>query len=455
MYPGAPNSPCRVSLAVALLLGLAASSSVGAAEKNAPHVWAGFRGDGSGATPAKLPREWSAKKNVAWVKDLPGYGQSAPVVWKDRVFVTGVEGPEKDRYHVAAFELTDGKILWQKTFAASQKAKSSSMISRAAPTPLADADAVYAFLEGGDVVALSHKGDLLWQRSLVKDYGEFKNNHGLGSSLAGTKNAVVVLVDHQGPSYLLALDKKSGNNLWKIDRASRSSWSSPVVVEQGGRERVLVSSGGSVDLYDAVNGELLVRKEGLEGNNIPSATALGSLLVLGASEGRMAKEVGGAARTNCCLELIEKDGKTTLEARWQAKKVLASMASPLVYKGHVYFVNRTGVVTCLNLDDGAECYSERLDEACWASPIAAGEFIFFFGKSGVTTVVKAGPKFEKVADNELFSPSGDAPKAVEGKGAGYGDLANVVYGVAAVEGRWLIRTGERLYCIANETMKKE
>lgn len=187
-------------------------------------VWPGFRGSGDGCTTAKnLPLKWSPTENLAWKIDLPGYGQSCPVVWKDRVYLTAVDGKEREKGFIMAFDARTGKRLWSHEFAPTQKAKWSYTVSRAAPTPVVDAAGVYAFFEGGDLLALSHEGKLRWSRSLVKDYGEFQTGHGLGSSPVQTEEAVIVLIDHRGPSYLLAVDKQTGKTLWKTDRESRSS----------------------------------------------------------------------------------------------------------------------------------------------------------------------------------------------------------------------------------------
>lgn len=228
--------------------------------------WPGFRGDGSSTSAAKnLPIRWSPAENLAWRPPLPGYGQSSPVVWKDRVFVTAIDGAEKEKLLVLAVDARSGAVVWGKEFAAATRGKNNPMMSRAAPTPVADAAGVYAFFESGDVVALDHAGDERWRRSLAGDYGAFKNNHGVGSSPAQTDKAVMVLVDDLGPSYLVALDKSTGKNLWKADRQGRTSWTSPVVARAGGSDAVVVSSGGSLTAYDAATGRELAALDGLVG----------------------------------------------------------------------------------------------------------------------------------------------------------------------------------------------
>jgi len=438
-------------------------------------TWPGFRGDGSSHSTARaLPTTWSPQENVAWRSELPGYGQSSPVVWKGRVFVTAIDGPEKEKVLVAALELATGKRLWVKEFASSHRGKNNPMMSRAAPTPVVDADALYCLFETGDLFAFSHDGAKLWHRDLVADHGEFKNNHGLGSSLAQTPRAVFVQVDHFGPSYLLAVDKATGKDLWKADRPQAPGWTSPVVTDWNGKPVVVASGGGTVIAYDAASGQELGRVEGLTGLNIPSVCPSGGVIAVGAGENRLKPDPAASARSNCLIRFGGKDG-AALETVWGTKKVISGTASPVIHGGYAFYVSKSGFVHCLDLKTGEEKYAERLEDTPWATPVAAGEYIYFFGKSGVTTVLKAGPVFEPVAVNRLWTREEYAarlaaakkaaaptlPKPPEGKGPGsgppvpkeeleamrYAAVGDVVYGVAVVDGTILLRTGTELICV--------
>jgi outer membrane protein assembly factor BamB len=439
-------------------------------------TWPGFRGDGSSRTDARnLPVHWSPTEGIAWRVTTPGYGQSSPIVWKGHVYLTAVEGKEKETLHVLCYSATVGKKVWQKTFPASQTGKNNPMMSRAAPTPIADADGIYVFFESGDLIALTHTGEVRWQRSLSKEFGELKNNHGLAASPAQTNRAVLVLVDHQGPSYLLAVDKTDGKDLWKADRPLRFSWTSPVVAAADDRPVVVVSSGGAVTAYEATTGNLLWELDGLTGNTIPSATVFGDRVVIGATENPRKPDLEATARSNCCLKLS--DGGRNYEVVWQGRRVGSGTASPLAHAGHVYLVDKAGVVHCLDLNSGELRYSERLPDQVWATPVGAGEHVYFFGKDGVATVIKAGPDFDVVATNRLWTvaefqarkeaakkaASATLPAPPEGRGPGggpplpkdesdairYSAVGDVVYGVAAVDGAFFVRTGTELICIRN------
>jgi outer membrane protein assembly factor BamB len=416
--------------------------------------WPGFRGTGDSLSAAKnLPVEWSAATNVGWTLDLPGYGQSSPVVWKGTVYVTCVSGDMRDTGYVVAADAATGKEAWRHTFVPTQKAKMTFSVSRAAPTPCADADGVYCFFEGGNLFALTHAGKVRWERSLVADYGEFKGGHGVGSSPCQTADTLFVLVDHGGPCYLVAVDKATGQTRWKADRQGKMSWSSPVVASAGGQPAVIASSNGSVTAYAADTGAEVWKLDGVAGNTIPSATVAGEAVVIGAGAGRDGKAPAGGAKSNCCLSLTTAGSKPGYEVRWSAKAGLANYASPLVLENHAYFVNSTGVLSCYDLTTGKECYAERIDGPCWATPVGANGMVYCFGKNGVTTVVKAGPAFEKVAANRLWpadaKPKADAapkPPADGGPGRSAGEYGDpILYGVAATDGAFLVRTGTTLY----------
>jgi len=135
----------------------------------AADTWAGFRGAGQSVSTARnLPSKWSPTENVAWTADLPGYGQSSPVIWKDQVFVTSIDGPMQTRLLTSALDLKTGKVLWTQEAEGSQGATPSDYVAKAAPTPVADAHALYAFYETGNVLAYAHDGRLLWQRSYLR-----------------------------------------------------------------------------------------------------------------------------------------------------------------------------------------------------------------------------------------------------------------------------------------------
>jgi outer membrane protein assembly factor BamB len=394
------------------------SRSSASAAKAKTLVWPGFRGVGDSHTEAaNLPLEWADEKNVAWKAALPGYGQSSPVVWRNKIFLTAVEGTMKEKLLVLCYDLKSGRQLWRKEFAATFTMKDSGTVSKAAPTSVVDDKRVYVFFESGDLLAFDHNGKPQWQRKLAEEYGSYKTNHGLGSSLAATDKAVITLVVHGGPSYLLAVDKQTGKNLWKQDLKPGGGWSSPIITNENGRQQILLSVSGGVAAHDATTGQQLWTVGGLKGNNIPSPSVdlEQNIVVAGSSDKGM----------NVAIKLGGTGDVTDSNILWRAQEATANFSSPLIHQGHVYFVNKVGVAFCLDLKTGEERWRQRLGAEVWASPLAAGDRIYFFTNEGKTFVMRAGAKQEQLALNELSG-------------------IERVYGIAAVDGALLVRSGRKL-----------
>jgi outer membrane protein assembly factor BamB len=421
--------------------------------------WPGFLGAGhSQIDPATIPLTWSPEKNVAWKATLPGHGQSSPVVWGPQVYVTSVEGAEKEKCHVLALKLADGAIAWKHSFDSSDRVKNSLYVSRAAPTPVADEQGVIAYFESGDVVALTHDGRVRWQRSLSSDYGKFKNKFGLAASPVQTESAVILLVDDEGPSYLVALDKRDGAVLWKTDRPSRASWSSPALVAVAGKSQVVCSSAGSVDGYDPASGRLLWSYADVGGNTAATPLDLGrGMFLVGASPGREGEgaRTEDARKSNFAMKIEATGEKFIPTIVWKTEQANPSFGSPMVHAGHAYWVNRSGVVYCFDAATGEPRYTQRIKQSVWATPIGMDDRVYFFGKDGLTTVLAAGPKFEVLAENETWRPEEEQADAAlaaaeddqQRRRAAAMFSGPTLYGVAAVNGRLLLRSGRTLYCI--------
>ena len=442
-----------MTLSLFLLLLLSASPS--------SDVWPSFLGAGAAVKdPQSVPLTWSPEENIAWQAPLIGFGQSSPVVWGGHVYVTSVEGPSKDTCRVLAFDLANGSALWQHDLESSAKVKNSLYVSRAAPTAVVDEQGVYAFFESGDLVALTHTGKRRWQRSLSDDYGKFQNKFGLAASPVQTETAVIVLVDDEGPSYLIALDKADGRVLWKTDRTSRVSWSSPAMLQVGASRQVVCSSAGSVDGYDPVDGRQLWSWGEVGGNTAatPISYAPGKFLV-GASPGREGEgaRAEDARKSNFAMAIEMVDGKPVPRILWKTETATPSFGSPMVHGGCAYWVNRSGVVFCFDAASGKLHYTERIKQSCWATPLGLGERVYFFGKDGLTTVLASGAKFEVLAENMLWDPDkvqADANLAAEEteerRRAAAMFSGPTQYGIAAIDGSLLIRTGNTLYCLRSK-----
>ena len=414
----------QVLLCVLLCL-MSSTNLAGAAITPSPSpkedVWQGFRGDGSSHSRAtELPLVWSASKNLLWQTKLEGFGQSSPVVWDGKVYLTAIDEKSRTPLSVLCMDLDSGKLLWKKGFEASQDLPWGKTFARAAPTPLVDGTGVVAFFGSGDLVKLNHEGDLSWKRSLMKEFGAFKGNHGVGSSPIGYDGKVTLLIAHEGPSYVITLDGGTGATIWKKDRPEAVSWSSPLVTRFHDLDQLIISSNGTIEAMDYRTGAPLWFTNDIEKNTVASPTRYGDMIIAGSS----------AAKSCTAIKLGGRGDITGSHIAWRAAS--SSFGSPLVDGDRVYIVNRGGVLTALEAETGAEVWKYRLGDSCWASPVAAGNRLYFFGKSGKTAVLASGGQEPKVlAENEL--PVGEE---------------DAVYGVAFVDGKILVRTGSLLTCIS-------
>ncbi|MBC7820897.1 MAG: PQQ-binding-like beta-propeller repeat protein [Planctomycetaceae bacterium] len=382
---------------------LLAAALIGADSKPSDK-WPGFLGAGaSQVDPQSIPLKWSPTENIAWKTKLPGRGQSSPVIWGGRVFVTAIDGSMKDKCFVTALDLADGHELWRHSVDGSQKVRSNYFQSRSAPTPVVDGERVYAFFETGNFVALTHDGKPVWSRSLTKDFGEFETNIGLAGSLLQTADSVIVLADHEGPSYLAALDKSTGETRWKTDRDSRKSYASPSLVPVGDASQIVVSSDGTVDGYDPATGKLLWSFEDVGGNTSTTPLPIGNgRFLVSAAPGMHGERETAARKSNLVMQIEKTADGFQPKILWQTE-TMPSFASPMVHQGHAYWVNRAGVIFAFNAETGQQIFTQRA-QLCWQTPIGIGDRVYFFGKDGITTVIAAGAEAKVLAENTLWDP---------------------------------------------------
>jgi outer membrane protein assembly factor BamB len=407
--------------------------------------WPAFLGGSSrDQQTVSIPLTWSESIGAIWKSPLTGHGQSSPVVIGNNVYLTAVDGPNKETFLVMCVDLASGKMRWTHKIASSLQVKNDPYTSRAAPTPVADSQGVYAFFESGDIAALTPDGAVRWERKLMTDYGQYTGRFGLGGSLAQVADRIFVLADNEGPSYLLSLDKASGETLWKTPRSSRTSWSSPMIMNVASEPQVVTSSAGSLDGYDPQTGKQLWTFTDVGGNTVASPIPFGDgQFLVGAAPGRNGENTEGAQRSNMAVKIVKQGNSFAPEVMWRNEKVTSSFGSPIVYRNRAYYVNRAGVLFCLNAETGATVYNERIKESIWATPLGIGDRVYFFGQTGTTTVVGAGDKFEELAANRLWA------KAADGGGPG-GFNAEIQYGTALTDRGLLIRTGEHLYLVGSQ-----
>ncbi|MED5585717.1 MAG: PQQ-binding-like beta-propeller repeat protein [Verrucomicrobiota bacterium] len=385
--------------------------------------WPGFRGQGNSKTHwDKLPLNWNEKEGIQWNTKVAGFGQSSPVIWNDHVYVTSIGGKTKESLFLDCIDLKSGKIIWHRSIDATETVKEvTKMISQGAPTPVTGPNGIYVFFESGDLLAFDHDGKQLWTRKLTREFGQFKGGHGVGSSLVGIPGALVLLIDHDGPSYLLCVDRLTGKTRWKSARTPRVSWTTPLYLTYQEEEQIIISSNGIIEGYHPLSGKRTWWFDDIQKNTVASPSSAQGLVVAASSY----------PKQNLAIRLGGKGDITNTHLEWRAKSVTSSFASPLIHKNLVYFINRAGTLQVQRLADGTQCWEHKLPDGCWASPLATNDHVYFFCKSGESIVIEASEiKPKIIAENKIAVAEGDK-----------------VYGYAVGENRLVMRTGMAITCI--------
>ncbi len=406
--------------------------------------WSSFQNGGSVTDEDRsLPVEWSPERGITWQVQLAGYGQSSPVIDDHIVYVTSTSGPSKEVLYVEAFDRATGKRLWLHEAKNSSPAENSNYVSRAAPTPVCDATGVVALFEGGNLIALDRRGQTRWARDFVTDFGAINSRHGVGASLEHDRSHVYAWIERNDDPFVVAVSKETGETVWKSGGLGVTSWSSPRLVPVGEAHHLVLSGMGKIVGLDPQSGDELWEFNEISGNSTPTPIPLGNgRFLIGATEGRGESGDGRAAESNGVMQIRQDaGGKFTAEFAWRARKATSSFGSPVAHRGHAYFVNRAGVIYCLDLETGEQRYVQRTASSIWATPLAVGDRVYFFGKDGTTTVIASGSKFELRAANKLWVNEQAAPGARGGFGG------PVLYAAAAGASQLILRRGDILYGI--------
>lgn len=377
--------------------------------------WPRWRGpDGSAVSDgAPLPERWTAVENVAWKTAIPGEGSSSPIVSGDAVFVTSALDHGSRRL-LHRLDRASGKIVWTRETKDENPERSSALTGHAAATPVTDGTRVVAFFGNAGVVCTDFGGELLWRRR----FGEFDSELGLASSPILHQGRVILVCDHDGDrfrsfdSFLIALDVRTGETVWKADRPGlERSWSTPILA---GSELV-VNAQDELRGYDPETGRHLWSIPGMTEWVTPSPVFGRGLIVAtsGKNGPTLALRPGGAPPT----------------VVWNEAGGGPYVCSPLLYGDLVYVHEEQGRLTCREAADGRIVYRGRLPGKYTASAVAGDGKVYFVNEVGTTTVVRAGRTFEVVAENRLDEECLASP--------------------AISRGALFLRTGRHLYGIRN------
>lgn len=424
-----------------------------------------FRGANSNAVSSSLlPVSWSdvegKQTNIQWKKPLKGEGWSQPIVWDDRVYMTAavpsnpakkdIARPEsnnggygRDRkdlvnviyqYQVVCLDADSGERIWKKTVKEGQPPMPRhSTNTYATETPVTDGKCIYAYFGMNGVYCLDLKGNVLWQ----KDLGVYEMRAGWGTSSSPVlfKDRLFIQVDNQEQSFLVALDTKTGDPIWKVKRDESSQYSSPIIWKNSLRNELIV--GGTVyRSYDPATGKLLWKLDMNKGRSSATPVALGDRLVIG----NEFRNRGGADDGGGRLYSVKPggmgditppdDGNQGEFVHWRMDGSGIQMASPTYCGGNLYFFERRrGIIRCVDIETGRLEYESRVPgaRAFWASPWTDGKHLFALDSNGNTHVIAAGDQLKVVAVNKLDQQAWGTP--------------------AIADGTIFIRTVENLYCI--------
>jgi len=405
--------------------------------------WPQWRGPGSQGISSEtgLPVTWSASKGLAWKAALSGTGTSSPIVVGNLVIVTSQLGsyvPDADGrdprlardeqtlavkeraigvtpaadgrlyVQVEAFWLKDGKRAWiYKAEATGDRPEVHEKHNLATPTPVSDGQRIFAWFGNGQLVALDLQGKLLWKRHLGEKPGSFLNQWGHGSSPMVYKDLLILLCDHRPAAYLLALDTKSGQQRWRVDRGrDRVSHSTPVVVAGPRGDELIVNSDQRIDTYAPATGELLWHAGEQRQTPIPSAVFHDGTIYL--SRGYRNSDIWA-------LRPGGRGDVTATHMRWRMPNGGSYVPSIVQYQGLLYMTNEVGVVTCADAETGKVVWRERLGGIFFASPVAADGKIYMLSETGETFVLRAGHKPELLAKNELDGRFLASPAVADGR----------------------------------------
>jgi outer membrane protein assembly factor BamB len=410
---------------------LAAVMSVGllaAAETAGERFWPQWRGpEANGVSRhADPPLEWSETRNIRWKVEIPGRGSASPVIWGDRLYLLtaipasatleqsharrGGKPKEAHRYVVYAIDRRTGRIVWERTAnEAVPNENSQENNTWASGSAVTDGEVVVAFFESQGLYVYDMEGKLLWQKDLGKK--TMRNEFGEGTTPALSGNRIVIVRDHRGSSFIVALDKRTGAELWRTERKEIDSWATPLIVEHAGRAQVVTSGQNRLRSYDLATGELIWDSEGVTMNPIPSPVAAdGLVFVTSGFQGSNLKAVRLAdARGD-----ISKSGAIV----WTLDADTPYVPSPLLYDGLLYLIkSNSPILSAFDAKTGTPHFrSQRLDGLAevYSSPVGAAGRVYITGRDGTTLVIKRGPTFEVLAKNTLNDGFDASPALVDG-----------------------------------------
>ncbi len=380
--------------------------------------WPAFRGPGGYGvahfTTAPVDWDGASGKNIKWKSAVPLHSANSPVVWGNRIYLSGATEEKREIY---CYDTETGQLLWTHAVTGvpgspAEPPKISEETGYAAPTMAVQGSLAFAIFANGDLVCVDEAGQMKWGKNL----GLPENHYGHSSSLLAFQNLLFVQYDQKKDGKLLALDINSGNEVWKAARG-KISWSSPVCVQTETGFQLVLNSSKDVNAYDPLTGKSLWNLECLDGEVAPSpAYAEGMFFV--------ANEYATAT----AIRLTPGQNPPVAEIAWQWDEYLPDVSSPVLTGTHVFMTTSRGEIICLDRNTGESVWMQELREGFYSSPVLAGDRVYAVDMKGVTFIFKASGTWEQI---------------------GVPALGEEVFATPAVmDGRIYFRTHDNLVCVA-------
>jgi outer membrane protein assembly factor BamB len=361
-----------------------------------------FRGPGSRgyAEGTGYPTEWDGAtgKGVIWKVKIPKPGYNSPVIWGNKLFITGADEKGEEIY---CYSVADGKLLWQASprniaGAPASPPETAEDTGLAAPTAAVNGEFVIAIFATGNLVCTDHNGKIIW----TKNVGHPDNHYGHSSSLLIYKDIVVVQFDHNIKATIMAFNTRTGEKTWETARTgAKISWASPVIAPFNGKDQVILTSDPFVAGYDLTNGKELWRAKGASAEIGPSVGVNKTMVFAGNEFAKMVGIVPGTGE----------------EPLWQDNEFLPEVASPVATEQHVFVATSFGAVACYDAKTGKVVWEHYFDYGFYSSPIIAEGRVYLMDVSGVMKIFKPTGTLEIIASSPLGEKAVSTPAFAHGK----------------------------------------
>jgi outer membrane protein assembly factor BamB len=379
--------------------------------------WRGPAGDGV-SKEKNLPTSWDQSKNMAWTLPLPGMGGSTPIVWGERIFLTSADADDLVLMCVS----TSGKELWKRKLGSGKVRARGDEGNGASATPSTDGKHVWAFVGTGDLGCFDLDGKEIWHFNAQQRFGKFKIQFGMHSTPVLYGDRLYMQLIHSGGAWVIALDKNTGETVWKVERKSdgqaecEHSYASPVIWRNGDKAYLITHGNDYAIAHRLDNGAEIWRVGDLNPKNrynrtlrfVASPVATPELIVVPSAKNGPVVGVKPSA-----IGMIL--GGNAQE-QWRKTSNTPDVPSPLIHDGLVYLCRENGVLICLDAKTGERLYEESTHKQRHrASPVYADGKIYLTARDGTVSVVKAGSAFELLATNRLKDDISASPAVANGR----------------------------------------